>query len=264
MSSIIKQAIIRDFNRAAENYDQHAALQRIVADNLFSIIKPEIKDSDLVLDGGCGTGYFHELLRKNKIYCLLIQSDIAHNMSLKAAEYASPPQYGGTYTITADLENLPIASNSINKFFSSLTLQWVNDLKASFAEVYRTLKPEGKIAFSTIGKGSMIELDESFLSIDNIKRINQNFLNEQEIEHLLKTAGFKDIKIKCETVTQFFESALDIMRSIKGVGAKYKSSNGKFPGKDYFANLEQTYRDKYGNDSGLPISWNIIYAVASK
>jgi malonyl-CoA O-methyltransferase len=72
-----KHTIIRNFNKAAANYDQYATLQRKASDYLFTLISKNISKANLVIDAGSGTGYFHELLRKNKLYCPLVQLDIA-------------------------------------------------------------------------------------------------------------------------------------------------------------------------------------------
>jgi malonyl-CoA O-methyltransferase len=258
-----KRAIRQSFDKAADSYDYHAKLQRIVADRLFSFIKNDITNNDMVLDGGCGTGYFHELLRKNKIHCQLIQADISYNMCKKSAEYASPPEYGGTYTINADIESLPIVSDKIDKVFSSMTVQWTK-LDNSLSEIYRTLRSGGKLAFSTIGENSLSELAAAFSELDSASHIN-NFYSEDKVNEVIARSGFKSIAIHTQTVTQNFASVKDIMRSIKGVGANYKSNNGrKFLGKNYFQKLEAIYQEKFGNESGLPLSWNIIYAVATK
>ena len=109
MTPSIRKKIIRDFSKAAKTYDNYAILQRMVADKLFDRATSicSIKDSP-ILDIGAGTGYFHELLRKNKIYTPLVQMDISYEMCKTAAKYASPPEYGATYTCVADMANLPL------------------------------------------------------------------------------------------------------------------------------------------------------------
>jgi malonyl-CoA O-methyltransferase len=258
-----KNAIQNSFNKAAANYDYHAKLQRVVADNLFAEIKNELNKNQIILDAGSGTGYFHELLRKNKIYCPLIQADIAFNMCKKSAEYASPPEYGGTYTINSDIESLPLSSEKIDIIFSSMTLQWTK-LENAFAEFFRILKPGGKVAFSIVGENSLAELSSVFNQLDDLPHIN-NFHSEPAINNALATAGFKNIASKIETTTQHFDNVKELLNSIKGVGASYKT-NGKqkFLGKNYFQKIEEIYRKKYADEKGLPLSWNIIYVSASK
>lgn len=257
----MKKAIIRDFDKAAKSYDEYAKLQRIVADKLFAMA--DFKAEQLVLDAGCGTGYFHELLRKNKIYCPLIQADISFNMCKKADEYASPKEYGGTYTINADISNLPIADESLDAVFSSMTLQWVDDLLATFGEIRRTLKDGGKFIFSTVGDGSLIQLSKTFAALDSASHTN-NFQTEQLIKSQLVAAGFADVTIKSETITEYFTDVSSILCSIKGVGASYKAAGRKYLGKEYFIKAQEQYSKHYRSDKGLPLSWNIIYAVAVK
>jgi malonyl-CoA O-methyltransferase len=264
--NLSKNKIIQGFNKAAANYDQYAKLQRQVAEGLFVRIKPEITNDNLLLDAGSGTGYFHELLRKNKIYCPLIQADISFKMCERAAEYASPPEYGGTYTITADVENLPIADCQIDKVFSSLTLQWADFVEAS-NEIYRALKPTGTLAFSTIGAGSLEQLASAFAKMDNLPHINENFLGGWQIKEQLVQAGFKDILIAEEIITHYYSDIKILLHSIKGVGAAYKGGGRQYLGKNYFRELEEIYRAEFGGEQGepgLPLTWKIIYGVGRK
>ena len=99
----LKQRIKFDFNKSASHYDIYAALQRQVAEKLFYLSKHNYNDEQFVLDLGCGTGYFHEILRKNKIYCQIYQLDLAINMCQIAHSYKSEK----CHTICGDMEQLP-------------------------------------------------------------------------------------------------------------------------------------------------------------
>jgi malonyl-CoA O-methyltransferase len=264
MTQPSKQAIIRDFDKAAQNYDEHAIVQRETANHLFSLIKPRLSNETIVLDAGCGTGYFHELLRKNKIYCPLTQIDIAFGMCTKADEYASPPEYGGTHTCVADVESLPFSADSFDIVFSSLTLQWACDISTPLAEINRSLEPHGRIAISTIGAGTLHELADSFAQMDTLPHIN-NFITQEKLKSALQSSGYKNIQISQKTITQQHKTLRDLLQSIKGVGAAYKSTAPrKYLGKNYFAKLEQIYYENFPQNDLLPASWNIIYAVADK
>lgn len=264
MTSIFKQKISRDFNKAAASYDEHAILQRKAADNLFLTIKDAISNESLTLDAGCGTGYFHELLRKNRIYCKLLQTDIAYNMCKKSAEYASPPEYGGVYTFTSDIEKLPLAQQSVDIIFSSLTLQWT-DLDKSLSRLYKALKNNGKIAIATIGEGTLFELKQASLIGNKSLNINENFKNEKEIKELFLKNGFKNIETQLQTIKIEHDTLKKLLTSIKGVGAIYKgNSSGQYLGKDYFNQVEQNYQENFSNNTKLVASWNIIYVKAQK
>lgn len=252
---------MRDFSRAAKTYDHYALLQRNVTDKLFEICKPS---SGVVLDIGCGTGYFHELLRKNKIYLPLVQADISQEMCKVAASYASSIEYGGTYTCALDMHNLPFADNSFSSIFSSMTMQWSQVLKQVISEAKRVLINKGNFSFSIVADGSLHELREAFL-LAGLNPPIHDFISHAQIETTLRQIGFSTYEIYNETITMFYEDIYSLLRAIKNIGASYKGThhNG-FRGKGHFVEVARIYQDKFFSSKGLPASWNITYVKVSK
>lgn len=256
-----KQSVKRDFNRAAASYDEYAVIQRKVADRLFSYC--DISKEDNVLDAGCGTGYFHEVLRKNKIYCPLVQADISFNMCKIAKEYSSPAEYGGAYVVNADIENMPFKEQAFNYIFSSLTLQWSNDLCDALKGFCSLLKNNGTVAVSITCEGALYQLRDVFSQMDGLSHIN-DFISHEKLCKDFSDAGFSQLEIFSEEITIFHKDIKSLLYSIKGVGASYKNAEAKYLGRDYFIRLGEVYKEKYGTDEGLPLSWKIIYAIAKK
>ena len=58
-----KHAIASSFGKAADTYDKHAAFQRDVGHRLLDKL-PKNLTGLRVLDLGCGTGYFSQLLQQ--------------------------------------------------------------------------------------------------------------------------------------------------------------------------------------------------------
>jgi malonyl-CoA O-methyltransferase len=264
MTSSFSTRIIRDFSRAAQTYDRHALLQRKVADQLFNrsahIWQADHRKAN-ILDIGCGTGYFHELLRKNKIYTPIAQLDISHEMCKIAASYASLPEYGDTFTYCADMHNLPFAKDTFSSIFSSMTLQWADGIGKCLLEAKRVLAPKGSFAFSLVGEGSIHELTEAFCLAGHAPPIH-HFINKPELDWQLKHAGFSVTILYQDSITLLHRDFRSLIRSIKGVGASYKNvHNPGLKGKNYFIDVETAYRNKFSTTEGLPLSWNIIYAV---
>lgn len=261
MTTSFNSRISRDFSRAAHSYDGHAILQRIVSDRLFCLWQ---RQEGTILDIGCGTGYFHELLRKNKIYQPLVQTDIASEMCNIAASYASPPEYGLTHSCISDMHQLPFTDSSFTNIFSSMTLQWSQNRSQVFSEINRILKENGNFALSIVANGSLTQLHEAFTSAGHLPPIHK-FACKDDIESELKKAGLKINNISSEVTTLHFGSLLEIIKSIKGVGASYKENRqGGIKGKGYFSKIQEIYQDRFADKNGLPLSWNIIYVTGSK
>src|SRR5262245_31745712 len=107
------------FDRAAQSYDQAAALQRRVADTLLDFVSAETPQA--MIDAGCGTGYGTQALARRFPGAPLIALDLAPAM-LRAA-FRRVPQ---ALYACADIQTLPLAAQSADLVWSSLALQWCN------------------------------------------------------------------------------------------------------------------------------------------
>src|SRR5207247_275267 len=71
-----RERIARAFGRSAQSYDQHADLQRHVANALLAML-PVHERADNVLDLGCGTGYCSARLRQRFPAATITALDLA-------------------------------------------------------------------------------------------------------------------------------------------------------------------------------------------
>lgn len=259
-----REQIKRDFNRAAYRYDMHALLQRQVADRLFSYMHAAPLLNDRVLDAGCGTGYFHELARKHGYLWNITQLDIAYSMCEIAASYASPPTYGGTYTVNADLVNTPFNHHSFGCIFSSLTVQWALSLPDVLNECYRILSPGGMLYISTLLPGTLTELEQSFVANGFHSPISP-FLPLDTITAHMQEAGFHT-DIHTDAITIDYYSVLQLMRSLKAIGARNKSAppQAKYLGKHGLDMLQRYYQEHFADSTKLPATWKVAYLIARK
>ncbi|PWB59760.1 MAG: malonyl-[acyl-carrier protein] O-methyltransferase BioC, partial [Nitrosomonadales bacterium] len=152
---IDKRQVRRSFERAAASYDQVAVLQRAVADRMAERLGYIKHQPAVILDAGCGTGYARPLLQGHYAAARLVSLDLALGM-LKIARGVRPwwqkmlpvKSAAGAY-VCGDLEALPLQSGSVDLLWSSLALQWCNDLDAAFSGMRRVLAPKGLLMFST-------------------------------------------------------------------------------------------------------------------
>lgn len=252
----LKQSIARAFDGAAKTYDSHAHLQRTVAQHLFALIRDRLKHCVFVVDAGCGTGYFASLLGRTDLQ--VIQLDIAYNMCRHAAHNRQQT------TLQADIEHLPFADNSVAALFSSLTLQWSLDLEANLCQIHRILRPEAPFAFSTLGPDTLRELRKSSAKAGGPEHANR-FASKQELCRNLTAAGFTDFVVEEKHETLYYPDIYALMRALKGLGANSKTTaTHKFVGKDYFPTLDSLYRQEYGSEKGIPVSWQVFYVTGKK
>ncbi|MEW6415296.1 MAG: malonyl-ACP O-methyltransferase BioC [Pseudomonadota bacterium] len=264
----------RAFDRAAASYDAHAVLQREVCDRLFERLDYMTLAPARVLDLGCGTGHGLVRLRERYPAAGLHALDIAPAM-LAAARARLPqpgwaqrvmqriaPPASATHLVCADMARLPLAANSMNLVWSSLALQWAQDLEAVLQGVRRVLAPGGLLLFATFGPDTLKELRAAFGTIDDAPHVNR-FTDLHDIGDMLIHAGYANPVMEMEMLTLTYADLRTLMRDLKAIGAHNAAAarrRGLF-GKSAWAKLEAAYETHRVNGR-LPATFEVVYGHA--
>lgn len=253
-----KRHIRRAFDRAADSYDQAAALQRQVCDALEAALPH--RDAALtagpLLDAGCGTGYGAGLLAHRYPDRQLLLADFAPAMLARA-------RAGGGLPLCADLEHLPLADATVALYWSSLAVQWC-DLGRSLKEAARVLLPGGRLIFSTLGPGTFTELDEAFAGIDGHRHVLA-FAPPATCGEAMLRAGFQEMRVERRTLRVFYPDLRSLLRAIKAIGANQvgDARRAGFLGKAAWRTIEARY-EKYRSTAGLPATYDVVLCSAVK
>ncbi|MGX5173108.1 malonyl-ACP O-methyltransferase BioC [Aliikangiella sp. IMCC44653] len=258
-----KTLIAQSFSSAAKHYDEFAFLQNEVADRVFERLElMRIKPKN-ILDVGCGTGYCTRKLRKLFKRAKVNGVDIAPGM-IEQANHQQPLLNKINYQV-ADAESLPFADNSFELVFSSLTVQWSNDLNIMMAELHRVLKPGGLLIFSTLGPDTLLELRQSWQQVDDNVHVNE-FLDMHIVGDIVFNASFENTVMDRDVITLTYQTMLGLMRDLKGIGAHNVNSGRPkgMLGKQKFKQLEQAYEQFRWQDGQLPATYEVVYGHAWK
>ncbi|MGR8918603.1 MAG: malonyl-ACP O-methyltransferase BioC [Gammaproteobacteria bacterium] len=212
-----KQRIAANFNRAAASYDRHDLVQREVADRALERLDYVSLEPAAILDIGAGTGRAARALAKRYRRAQVTQFDLAHAM-LTASRAAGRRLFSRQRFVCGDLEQLPFADAGYDFAFSSLALQWSENLAGAFAEVNRVLRPGGLFLFTTLGPDTLKELRAAFARISAAPHVNR-FLDMHDVGDQLTGAGFADPVMETEYLTVEYDDGLELMRDLKGIGA---------------------------------------------
>src|SRR4029077_4201652 len=90
--------------------------------------------------------------------------------------------------VRADAYALPFAGHAFELVFSSLMLQWCDDLDAVFGEIARVLKPGGLLLFSTFGPGTLAELRAAWAAGDAASNHVNHFFDPHALGSALMQA----------------------------------------------------------------------------
>ena len=156
-------------------------------------------EGEVVLDLGSGAG-FDCFLAANKVgkNGRVIGVDMTPEMIEKARENAKKGNYENVEFRLGEIENLPVADNSVDVVISNCVIVLSPDKRKVFSEAFRVLKPGGRLLISDIVLLSQLP---NFIknSIEAYIGCVSGAISKNEYLREIKAAGFHDVKIINET-----------------------------------------------------------------
>lgn len=250
-----KSAISQAFSKAATRYDKHAAFQRDIGHRLLQEL-PEDLTGLRVLDLGCGTGYFSQQLKR--LGATVVCVDLSSAMLEQARNRCGDDM---TTYVLADAESLPFNDGDFDIVFSSLALQWCDDLSVPLREIRRVLAPLGRGYFSTLLDGSLIELKCSWREIDSHQHVN-DFVSINQVKIALAQAELSMHHLNSTEVIVWYDTAFQLMRDLKGIGANHIHSRTRgLTKKQALVRVEQAYESFRSQQGSLPATYQVCLGV---
>ena len=156
----------------------------------------DLKKGETVLDLGSGAG-FDCFVSANKVGSKgrVIGVDMTPEMIEKAQENAEKGGFGNVEFRLGELENLPVLDGSVDVVISNCVINLSTDKPKAFEEVYRALKPGGRIAISDVALTR--ELPEEILANrEAYAGCVAGAVLVNEYKRLVVAAGFQDVSVK--------------------------------------------------------------------
>lgn len=256
-----KSKVAASFSRAAATYDSVAELQRRVGGQLLAHLDAMQLPAPAVapvLDLGCGTGCFSGALARRFGDNAVLGLDIAEGM----LQFARRRCRGEGRWLCADAERLPLADNSVDGIFSSLTVQWCEQLTPLFQEMARVIRPGGWLALATLGPHTLHELRSAWSRVDSYTHVNR-FAPRGDLQRALARARFADISWRGETVVMQYREVRDLTRELKALGA-HNVNAGKSAGLTGRRRIQQFLAayEPFRRDGKLPATYEVYYGFA--
>lgn len=158
-----------------------------------------LKEGETVLDLGSGGGLDCFLAAKKvgeKGH--VIGVDMTPEMIDKARENCRKGGYKNVEFRLGEIENLPVADNTVDVIISNCVINLSPNKKRVFEEAFRVLKPGGRLMISDIVL--LKELPKAIKENEQayVGCISGAVMKDQYLE-LIKNAGFQDVKVVEET-----------------------------------------------------------------
>lgn len=252
------------FSKAAQQYEQHAVLQKEAMERLLERVDFDAFESEqpfspqTILDLGCGTGWAVEPLLKRFPDSHIIAADFSAQMlnQIKPHEQVECRQ--------TDAHAIDVHAGSIDLLFSNLMLQWCDE-QTVFQEIKRAIKPGGLMHLTTMGEHTLHELHHAWAQIDDKPHVNR-FVPANELADLALRLGFEDVIADSELITMTYKSVVDVMRDLKNIGAHNtddKRSRG-LTSPRVLKDLTKHYEQFRTEESLIPATFELVYLRAKK
>jgi malonyl-CoA O-methyltransferase len=256
MALVSKKAhIAKRFGQAASSYNENALVQREVITALSKWANFKEVQSFQALDIGCGTGDIAKRFTKMSSHWLNL--DISVNMLKNAASSHLSNEHNSLNQsyLCADAESLPLRDNSLDFICSSMALQWCDSPSSVMGEINRVLKNDGRAILAIMIAPSFSVLNRAWESIEMASRVNA-FNDPAQWLNAAKPFTWK-VKSELRSFSTSHSSLVQMLKSIKGVGANTLTSNKKQAAfsKTELAKLECYFSEK----AALKLDYELLF-----
>lgn len=156
-----------------------------------------------------------------------------------------------------DEEALPLGPASIDLFASTLALQWTNDLPGALLQIRTALRPDGLFLAAMTGGQTLAELREALFAAESEMRGGASprvipAADVRELGALLQRAGFALPVADRDTVTARYDSAFDLFRDLRAMGATNAlPDRDRHPaGRKLFLRAAEIYAERFSDPDG--------------
>ncbi len=164
-----------------------------------------LKEGETVLDLGSGPG-LDCFLASDKVGRggKVIGIDMTPEMLEKARENARKGNYSNVEFRLGEIENLPVADNSVDVVISNCVINLSTDKQRVYQEIYRALKPGGRVAISDIALNKKLP-EKVQESIDAYIGCVAGAVLIDEYKKMVESSRLKDVKITAQGISSCIE-----------------------------------------------------------
>ena len=217
-------------------------------------------ESPKILILGSHSGQILDYIKshKPKLADNIIQTNTSYNMSTLSPN-----------NVIADEEFIPFKSNTFDAVISIGNLHWVNDLDATFSQIFQILKPNGLFLSNLFGPKTLSELRHSLALSESpaVPRVSP-FITLKDAGSLLQNNKFSHIITDTNTLSIKYSSPLTLMKDLINMAETnslyYNFKPPKSP--SLISKTIENYRKLFTHQDGKSVlaSIEIITLIAKK
>lgn len=259
LSPKLKQEIAESFGAAASYYDEHADVQKEVADRLIASLQPwrDIIPSGPIIELGCGTGFVTkglvDLYSNREIhvtdlseqmvdYCRQKFSD-ADNLSFYVQDAEDPPYEEPHYSMTV----------------CGFSAQWFKDPAQTLGQWLQATKPGGLLLVSFPGNESFPQWREKCKELG--LPYTGNDLPDVEEMVVKMSLGPAQVDYYEDTISRIYESARDFFSELKKLGAGIQRQGRSLSPKELSLLIDHWDRS---TDGQVKVSYHVVFLAVKR
>jgi len=166
-----------------------------------------LEAGEVVVDLGAGAG-MDSFLAANQVGPAgrVYAYDLTEEMLDRARCNATSGNYAQVTFARADIEQLPLGDGAVDAAISNCVINLAPDKAAVYREIFRVLRPGGRLSIADIvlrGRPEAIERFRQRVNPEDWCACVSGALEEQEYLSTMRRAGFTDIRLLAERPAQF-------------------------------------------------------------
>lgn len=257
--NLIKPEIRSNFGKAAAYYDEHAEVQRGIADRMIASLRPwvDILPKGPILEVGCGTGFVTkgliELLSDRSLEITDISPEMVETCRQKFKDNDR------VSFRTLDAEKLDVPPKTYAMTASGFVAQWFKHPAITMGKFLEATKPGGLLLGSFPGNESFPEWKEACQEL-GLPYTGNELPDTEEI--LIKLSGGPvQVDYYEDTVTQQFESSAHFFRHLKKVGAATQQEGRHLTSREL-----QLLINHWDNktDGAVDVSYHVVFIAVKR
>jgi ubiquinone/menaquinone biosynthesis C-methylase UbiE len=265
--------VTSDNRLLAERYDLVSEGQ--FNNGLILVKKLGIKTGHKVLDIGCGTGrltlHVAGIIGPGGRVVGIDPSVQRIEIARRKTKEAPFPDVSFKIGNSNDLYHFE--DNCFDIVYLNIVLHWVHDKKDALNQIYRILKPGGRLGITTGNKDKPYTVKSiineilqrpRYSGVSGAKKEPSSPVNIRELELLIMESGFKEFEMTCKKDPRYFETPLKCIECVEA------SLFGNFLS-NVPANMQESVKadimaelEKRRTPKGIENVYNTIFAVAEK
>ena len=263
---INKELVSQHFGKNAGTYDTYAVVQKAMGHTLGELVKKQ-GTFESILEIGCGTGYFTQILATLFPQAQIVATDISPAMLETAKKKLC--NYPNICYKVEDGENLQL-KESFQLVVSNAVFQWFSDYRQAFIAINNRLMPGGCLAYATFGEDTFCELHRSFAAARSVLGLEQpschgpQFISLEELRAIGRELDFFMDGFE-ERVQEYFPTVADFLTSVKKIGANNAASSERMTvNRKLLMSMMESYEKTYRKQQQIPATYHIIYGMHKK